>query len=136
MVGIKPKKCYLEIYFFLSRAVIFADHLTYFMTTVHTSYCVKKFKIVADWFIEYNKEFFVLKGPPQLLTLNHIDHIWYVVGSEIRIQDMGGILQNGKSRRMSNFEKAIAEYCRIHVKTNRGGFKDKYTGKSALGQYN
>lgn len=56
--------------------------------------------------MEYNKAFFVvvvLKGPPQLLNLNH---------SEIRIHHVGVILQNGKSRRMSNFEKAIAEYCR------------------------
>ncbi len=76
---------------------IVADHVHPFMTTVHPSSkdyfqqdnapCHKA-QIISDWFREHDKEFTLLKWPPQSPDFNPIEHLWDVVEREIRIIDV------------------------------------------------
>ncbi len=50
-------------------------------------YCHKA-QIISDWFLEHDKEFTLLKWPPQSPDLNPIEHHWDVVEREIPIMDV------------------------------------------------
>ncbi len=72
---------------------IVADQVHPFMTTVYPSsdsYIQQdnapchKAQIISDWFLEHDNEFTLLKLPPQSPVLNPIEHLWDVVGQEIR----------------------------------------------------
>ncbi len=47
-----------------------------------------KAQIILDWFLEHDKEFTLLKWPPQSPDLNPIEHFWDVVEREICIMDV------------------------------------------------
>ncbi len=46
------------------------------------------YQIIADWFLEHDNEFTLLKWPPQSPDLNPIEHLWDVVEQGIRIMDV------------------------------------------------
>ncbi len=76
---------------------MFADHVHLFMSTVYPSSdgyfqqdnaLCQKAQIISDWFLEHDKEFILLKWPPQLPDLDPIEHLWDVVEREIPIMDV------------------------------------------------
>ncbi|GFV82791.1 transposase domain containing protein [Trichonephila clavipes] len=45
-----------------------------------------KAKIVLQWFHEHDAEFQLMSWPPNSLDLNQIEHIWNVMGRQLRVQ--------------------------------------------------
>ncbi|GFW42147.1 transposable element Tcb1 transposase [Trichonephila clavipes] len=45
-----------------------------------------KAKIVLEWFQEHDAEFELMSWPPKSLDLNQIEHIWDVMGRQLRVQ--------------------------------------------------
>ncbi len=102
---------------------IVADHVHPFMTTVYPSFdgyfqqdnapCHKA-QIISDWFLKHDKEFTLLKWPPQSQDLSPIEHFWDVEEWEIRIMDVQLTnLQQLRDSIMSIWTK-ISEECFQH----------------------
>ncbi|GFT39999.1 transposase domain containing protein [Trichonephila clavipes] len=45
-----------------------------------------KSKIVLEWFQEHDAEFQLMSWPPNSADLNPIEHIWDVMGRQLRVQ--------------------------------------------------
>ncbi|GFU97398.1 transposable element Tcb2 transposase [Trichonephila clavipes] len=45
-----------------------------------------KAKIVLEWFQEHDAEFQLMSWPPNSLDFNQIEHIWDVMGRQLRVQ--------------------------------------------------
>ncbi len=69
----------------------------------------------ADWFLERENEFTLLKWPPQSPDLNPIEHFWDVVEREIRIMDVQPTNLQQLGDAIMLIWTAISEECFQHL---------------------